>query len=102
MRGKTFLGILSLFRSTRREALAVNPRPRNRFGDLGRSRLAGDHCQVRNPHQHLKIGSYDMKVAAVIIGVGAQTGGARSARLVIVGATGFTRRDWRRSMRSPG
>jgi len=46
---------------------------------FGRARLAGDHLQIGNPHQHLEVRSYDVEVRRpVIIGVYAHTHGAKA------------------------
>jgi hypothetical protein len=71
MRGKLFLGMISLVRSARS---ILRASPREHFGDLGGARFTGDHRQIQNPHEHLKIRSHNMKVRRpVIIGVHAHT-----------------------------
>ncbi len=61
------------------QALAVRPRPRDHFGDLGGARFTGDHRQIRDPHQHLKIGSHNVKMRRpMIVGVHAHTHGIKA------------------------
>ena len=38
----------------------MRSRPCQRLGDLGRTRFSGNHRQIRNPHQHLKVRRNDM------------------------------------------
>ncbi len=54
-------------------------RPCQRLGDLGRSRFSSNHCQIRSPHQHLKIRRNDVEMRRpVIVGVDTDADGAKA------------------------
>jgi len=42
-------------------------RPRQRFGDLGWASFPGDHRQVRNPHENLKVRPDNVEVRRAVI-----------------------------------
>lgn len=54
-------------------------RPCGRLGDLVGLRLAGDDRHIRNPHEHLEVRPYDVKVRRpVIVGVDTQAHRAKA------------------------
>lgn len=46
----------------------------------GGARFTGDHHQIRNPNQHLKIGFHDVKVRPVIVCVHTQAHSGKAVK----------------------
>src|SRR5271168_1322741 len=58
------------FRPFEGEHFLMGLRPCERLGDLRRAGFSRNHGQIRNPHEHLKVGRDDVEVRrAVIVGV---------------------------------